>query len=48
MIKYFDSKFIGIILLVLLCLFSVLVPFFSGYEPHEQDLMKSFSGIIGN
>lgn len=45
MIKYFDSKFIGIILLVLLCLFSVLVPFFSGYEPHEQDLMKSFSGI---
>ncbi len=45
MLNRFDSKFIGIILLVILCLFAILAPLFTSYDPHEQDLMKSFSGI---
>ncbi len=45
MLKKCDSKFMGIILLVFLCLFAIFAPLFTGYDPHEQDLMKSFSGI---
>jgi len=43
--KSLNSKYIGYILLGFLFLFAILVPFLTGIDPHEQDLMKSFAKI---
>ncbi len=43
--KSINSKYIGYTLLSFLFLFAILVPFLTGVDPHEQDLMKSFAQI---
>ncbi len=43
--KSLNSKYIGYCLLSFLFLFAILVPFLTGVDPHEQDLMKSFAQI---
>lgn len=44
MFNKYDSRLLGIVLLSIVCSFAIISPLILGYDPHEQDLMKSFSG----
>ena len=45
MFKNINSRFIGIVIFLFLCIFALLTPYLTNIDPHEQDLMNTLSSI---